>query len=136
VGEDDSPIRAMLADLLEDAGYAVAQATDCFQALKHLRQQKPDLLILDLMLPGVSGWEFLDGSRAQLEEANIPVLVLSAISSRGDYPATLGVPRGSPSRWTSRGSWSPSEKLAGPSHTHAPEHSSRASNTESAGHRT
>jgi len=81
----------MLADLLQDAGYAVAEAINGFEALKHLREQRPDLIVLDLMLPGMSGWQFLERSHLQLEAANIPVLVLSAISGRGDYPATLGV---------------------------------------------
>jgi DNA-binding response OmpR family regulator len=89
--EDESSIRAMLVDLLEDAGYAVLQAVDGSQALEQLRERRPDLIVLDLMLPGMSGWEFLERSRARLEQANIPVVVLSAIKGQGDYPATLGV---------------------------------------------
>jgi DNA-binding response OmpR family regulator len=91
VVEDDSPIRVMLADMLADAGYVVAEAINGFQALAHLKDRRPDLIVLDLMLPGMSGWEFLDRSRAQLERANVPVIVLSAIRGQGDYPATLGV---------------------------------------------
>jgi DNA-binding response OmpR family regulator len=89
--EDDSAIRALLADLLQDAGYAVAEAVDGFHALEHLQYERPDLIVLDLMLPGMSGWQFLDRSRRQLEEANIPVVVLSAIKGGGDYPTSLGV---------------------------------------------
>ena len=91
VVEDDSPIRAMLADLLDDAGYAVLQAGDGFEALQQLRQTRPDLIVLDLMLPGMSGWQFLERARTQLERANIPVLILSAIQGKGDYPQALGV---------------------------------------------
>ncbi len=91
VVEDDSPIRSMLADLLQDAGYAVAEAADGREALKHLQERRADLIVLDLMLPRMSGWDFLKRSRQLLEDSNIPVLVLSAISGRGDYPATLGV---------------------------------------------
>jgi DNA-binding response OmpR family regulator len=43
------------------------------------------------MLPGMSGWQFLERSHAHLEQANIPVVIVSAISGRGDYPAALGV---------------------------------------------
>jgi DNA-binding response OmpR family regulator len=89
--EDDSPVRGMISDLLEEAGYQVAEAIDGFQALKSLRERRPDLIILDLMLPGMSGWEFLERSRDRLERANIPVIILSAIKGRGDYPSTLGV---------------------------------------------
>lgn len=89
--EDDSPIRLMLSDLLSDAGYAVAEAIDGFQALAHLHERRPDLIVLDLMLPGMSGWEFLERSRVELGRADVPVIVLSAIRGEGDYPATLGV---------------------------------------------
>jgi CheY-like chemotaxis protein len=91
VVEDDSPIRSMLADLLQDAGYTVAQAADGREALKHLQEWRADLIVLDLMLPRMSGWDFLKRSRQLLDDSNIPVLVLSAINGRGDYPATLGV---------------------------------------------
>jgi len=43
------------------------------------------------MMPGMSGWEFLERSRASLEEGNVPVIILSAIRGAGDSPATLGV---------------------------------------------
>jgi DNA-binding response OmpR family regulator len=81
----------MLADLLGDAGYGVLQAGDGFEALQQLRGSPPDLVVLDLMLPGLSGWQFLEHSREQLDRAKIPVLVLSAIRGGSDYPATLGV---------------------------------------------
>jgi DNA-binding response OmpR family regulator len=90
VVEDDSPIRVMLVDLLEDAGYAVVQASDAIQALRHLGEGPPDLIVLDLMLPRMSGWEFLERSREQLNRANVPVVILSAIKGQGDYPDTLG----------------------------------------------
>jgi DNA-binding response OmpR family regulator len=91
VVEDDSPVRVMVADLLHDAGYGVLQAADGSEALQVLHQTRPDLIVLDLMLPGMSGWQFLEESREELDRARIPVIVLSAITGRGDYPATLGV---------------------------------------------
>ena len=81
----------MLAELLETAGYAVVQASDGSEGLSRLREARPDLIVLDLMLPGMSGWQFLDRSRAELERANIPVIILSAIKGESDYPSTLGV---------------------------------------------
>src|SRR5438270_7238730 len=91
VVEDESPIRAMLAELLQHAGYAVIEAGDGREALHRLREQRPDLIILDLMLPGMSGWEFLNQSREQRDRAKVPVVILSAIDGRADYPSTLGV---------------------------------------------
>jgi DNA-binding response OmpR family regulator len=89
--EDESPIRVMLSDILTDAGYGVLEAADGFEALRQLRQTRPDLIILDLMLAGMSGWQFLEHSHKQLERANIPVVILSAIKGGGDYPTALGV---------------------------------------------
>ena len=91
VVEDDGPIRAMLADLLSDAGYGVAEAENGRQALNSLRERLPDLVVLDLMLPAVSGWAFLDQAREQLERLHVPVMIVSAIEGRSDYPSTLGV---------------------------------------------
>jgi DNA-binding response OmpR family regulator len=89
--EDDAPIRGMLADVLQDAGFSVVQASDGLEAVRNLREERPDLIVLDLMLPRMSGWQFLEESRPDLERANIPVVVLSAIHGQGDYPSTLGV---------------------------------------------
>ncbi len=89
--EDDAPIRSMLTDLLEDAGFSVLQASDGLEAVRNLREERPDLIVLDLMLPRMSGWEFLENARADLDRARIPVVVLSAIHGQGDYPSTLGV---------------------------------------------
>jgi DNA-binding response OmpR family regulator len=88
--EDDAPIRGMLTDVLYDAGYLVVEASDGAQAVEELRQMQPDLIVLDLMLPQLSGWQFLERCRDQIERANIPVLILSAIKGRGDYPSSLG----------------------------------------------
>jgi len=91
VVEDETAIRTMLAELLQHEGYAVIEAGDGREALRRLREQRPDLIILDLMLPGMSGWEFLNQSREQRDRANVPVVILSAIEGRTDYPSMLGV---------------------------------------------
>jgi CheY-like chemotaxis protein len=91
VVEDDAPIREMLAELLSDAGYVVLEATNGREALDRLREQRPDLVVLDLMLPSMSGWQFLDRAREHLKRLKVPVMILSAIDGRSDYPSTLGV---------------------------------------------
>jgi DNA-binding response OmpR family regulator len=88
--EDDPTIRGWVADLLEDAGYSVLQAEDGAAGIQILRESNPNLVVLDLMLPRVSGWQFLERTREQLDRANVPVLILSAIKGKGDYPSTLG----------------------------------------------
>ena len=91
VVEDDASIREMLADLLSDAGYGVIEASSGAEALRRLQEQQPDLIVLDLMLPTMSGWEFLDRSRQDLDRLNLPVMIVSAIAGKSDYPSTLGV---------------------------------------------
>jgi len=91
VVEDDSPIRVMLADVLHDAGYQVVEASNGLEAIQVLHDAPPHLIVLDLMLPRMSGWLFLERSRELIDQHHIPVIVLSAIQGHGDYPASLGV---------------------------------------------
>jgi DNA-binding response OmpR family regulator len=91
VVEDDLPIRTMLADLIGDAGYRVVAADNGRDALEQLRDAQPHLVVLDLMLPAMSGWQFLDRARDYLDRLNVPVMIVSAIDGRSDYPSTLGV---------------------------------------------
>jgi CheY-like chemotaxis protein len=81
----------MLTELLTDAGYGVIEAQTGVEALSRLREHQPDLIVLDLMLPGMSGWEFLKHSRDLLDRLNLPVMIVSAIAGKSDYPSTLGV---------------------------------------------
>jgi CheY-like chemotaxis protein len=89
--EDESPIRRMLAELLAHAGYGVLQAGDGFEALQVLRDDHPDLIVLDLMLPRMTAWQFLERSRRDLDSDQIPVLIDSAIAGEREDPMSLGV---------------------------------------------
>lgn len=61
--DDDRALRLALAGLLQDAGYLVEQASDGPQALARLRQAAPDLVLLDVMLPGMNGLDVLARAR-------------------------------------------------------------------------
>ena len=63
VVEDDEDSRDALVDALTHAGYEVSWAEDGQSAAELLRRQAPDLVVLDLMLPVLSGWELLDDGR-------------------------------------------------------------------------
>jgi DNA-binding response OmpR family regulator len=79
--EDDYDLRDIIQDILEDEGYDVVPAHDGRQALEYLRsaeEPKPDAVVLDLMLPHVSGWEVLDATRTETELGTIPMIVISA----------------------------------------------------------
>ncbi|HVR61659.1 MAG TPA: response regulator [Polyangia bacterium] len=81
--EDDPEVRDVLEDELEENGYNVIPAANGKQALDFLtlnRPEKADVVILDLMMPMVSGWEVLEHMHANPQLADIPVIVLSAVS--------------------------------------------------------
>ena len=90
VVEDDEAIREAVAELLEHAGYAVQQAKDGLDALEHFEHHAPDAIVLDLMLPRLSGWEFLERSRTAREHSSVPVLILSALDAQPHRLGTSG----------------------------------------------
>ncbi|HEX4979603.1 MAG TPA: response regulator transcription factor [Acidimicrobiales bacterium] len=76
--EDEADVREMVALTLEAGGYAVVEVSDGMQAFDRLDAVSPDLVVLDLMLPVVSGLEVLQAIR---QHSNVPVLVLTALGS-------------------------------------------------------
>ncbi|MFO7167993.1 MAG: response regulator [Chloroflexota bacterium] len=77
--DDDRDIREMLAQTLEDEGYQVLSAADGREALELLRSEPlPCLILLDLMMPVMNGWEFREAQLRQPELVDIPVVILSA----------------------------------------------------------
>ena len=78
VVEDDDVIRYLLADALQDAGFAVATALDGSDALDQIAQHRPDAILLDLMMPEMDGWSFLQTCRQDPSSATIPIGLLSA----------------------------------------------------------
>lgn len=78
VVDDDPQIVRLVRSYLEQAGMAVLTASDGETATHAIRKERPDLIVLDLMLPGRSGWEIVTWLRADEHLANIPVLMLTA----------------------------------------------------------
>ena len=70
----------MVADVLQDAGFAVATACDGLDALDQIEQHPPDAILLDLVMPSMDGWSFLESFRADPSVSAIPVGLLSAAS--------------------------------------------------------
>lgn len=88
--EDDTDINNLLKKILTTTGFNVAQAFSGTEATFYFHKDTPDLLLLDLMLPGMSGEELLSQIREK-QKCNIPVLVLSAKSSLKDKVSLLGI---------------------------------------------
>jgi CheY-like chemotaxis protein len=76
--EDDEDIRAALREMLEEEGYRVATAIDGEEGLAQVKSSRPGLVLLDLLMPGMNGLEFLAALRADQTFASLPVVVVSA----------------------------------------------------------
>jgi DNA-binding response OmpR family regulator len=84
VVDDEPRVLKMLRCRLETAGYQVSTAVEGHEALQKVRDEKPDLIVLDLILPGMSGYEVCARLKGDEEFRRIPVLVLSARSQEQD----------------------------------------------------
>jgi CheY-like chemotaxis protein len=78
VVEDETSIRTLVAEFLELAGFMVETARHGAEALAKVRANGFAAIILDLMMPVMSGWDFLDACGDELVAARIPVVVVSA----------------------------------------------------------
>lgn len=81
VVDDDDPVRVMLARLLRTQGYSVAQAASADQARRALDQERPDLVISDIVMPGESGIELRRDIARRWPE--LPVILISGYSAEG-----------------------------------------------------
>jgi CheY-like chemotaxis protein len=88
--EDDPDIRDTLAEILVEEGYPVECASDGAEALDRMRAHHPALVLLDLMMPGMSGEEFRAAQRADPALAGIPVVLLTADGSIEHRARALG----------------------------------------------
>lgn len=93
VVDDDEDIRRMLSLLLERENYEVLTASDGVEGLQKAVELRPDLIILDLLMPGMPGLEVCQRVRANPGTTKIPVMVLSGTTNLADYDAAqkLGV---------------------------------------------
>ena len=82
--DDDSDIREVVGEALEFAGYEVATAREGREGLALCRSFRPTLILLDLMMPGMSGWEFRAAQLADAGLAGIPVVVVTALGQDPD----------------------------------------------------
>src|SRR5262249_33366600 len=79
--EDDADLREALSDALEISGHTVVSAVDGYGGLGQMREPRPDVVVLDLMMPNLDGWQFRIAQRNDPNLAETPVVVMSASSS-------------------------------------------------------
>ncbi len=84
VVDDDETIREVIAEVLRDEGYIVACAENGEQALRELNcGLHADLVLLDLMMPVMSGWELIEELQADSKLSQIPIIIVSAMTCPG-----------------------------------------------------
>jgi CheY-like chemotaxis protein len=93
--DDDPDMRLAIASVLKSRSYQVIEASDGFEALKKLKEDKPDIMLLDLLMPGMDGFAVV----RELEDCrkkgypDIPVLVISSVreeASQRRYELEMG----------------------------------------------
>ncbi len=89
--EDNPDSRLLVRDILSTQGYATILAADGIEGLNLARQQRPDLIILDVNIPGMSGFEVCERLKADAELSVIPILMLTALSDIDNRVQGLGL---------------------------------------------
>jgi two-component system phosphate regulon response regulator PhoB len=84
VVDDEPDITGLVAYHLARAGYRVSTATNGRDALKSAREERPDVVVLDLMLPGISGYEVLQELRKRKETSEVGIILLTARREEAD----------------------------------------------------
>lgn len=87
--EDDKFLRELIAQKLIKEGYQIIEAVDGEEGVKKIKEGKPDLVLLDLILPGIDGFEVLAKTKEDPSVAQIPVIILSNLGQKEDVEKGL-----------------------------------------------
>lgn len=84
VVEDDKFLRELIVQKLLREGYTTAEAIDGEEGLRKIKEEKPDIILLDIILPGIDGFEVLKRAKEDEEIKDIPVIILSNLGQQED----------------------------------------------------
>lgn len=84
VAEDQHHIRSLIEYKLKNTGYTVVTVEDGAAALKYAQEMKPDLILLDVMMPLMTGFEVLAALKQNAETKDIPILMVTAQSNEDE----------------------------------------------------
>jgi len=87
--EDDKFLRELIVQKLIREQYEVVEAIDGEQGIKKIKEEKPDLILLDLILPGIDGFEVLSRMKDDPEISSIPTIILSNLGQKEDVERGL-----------------------------------------------
>lgn len=91
VVDDSESVRKFLVFALRSSGYIVIAARDGMEALEKLTQHKVDLVITDLNMPNMNGYELIQALREDSEYSDVPVIILSSLSNDEDIEYGLKI---------------------------------------------
>jgi len=89
VVEDDRFLRELISRKLLGVGYNVVEAVDGEDGIRKIKEEKPDLVLLDLILPGADGFEVLSKTKADPLVSSIPIIILSNLGQKEDVERGL-----------------------------------------------
>jgi len=87
--EDDKFLRELITQKLIKEGYETSEAIDGEEGIKKIKEEKPDLVLLDLILPGIDGFEVLSKMKEDPALTQIPVIILSNLGQKEDVERGL-----------------------------------------------
>lgn len=87
--EDDKFLRELIAKKLSQEGFETLEAIDGQEGLKKIKEVRPDLILLDLILPGMDGFEILAKIKEEVSLSSIPVIILSNLGQKEDIEKGL-----------------------------------------------
>jgi len=79
VVEDEVYLCELIGDVIESEGHTVRKASNGLEALERMKERKPQLVLLDLMMPIMDGWEFMEALRANPQWDGVPIVIITAI---------------------------------------------------------
>jgi DNA-binding response OmpR family regulator len=87
--EDDKFLRELISMKLQKEGYTIIEAVDGEEGEKKIKEEKPDLVLLDLILPGIDGFEVLSRIKEDPTVSSIPVIILSNLGQKEEIEKGL-----------------------------------------------
>ncbi|WP_026674571.1 response regulator [Alkalihalobacterium bogoriense] len=84
VAEDEDVLRMLIVDTLEDEGYVIDEATDGLEAIELIEKNQYDLILVDYMMPGLTGIEVIEKVRTMEEKNDTLIMMLTAKSQQAD----------------------------------------------------
>jgi CheY-like chemotaxis protein len=92
VVDDDADVRELLDMFLATSGYSITSASNGAEALTRMREQRPCLVLLDLMMPVMNGWQFREKQLEDPKLSDVPVVCISAAYHPSEVSQRLGIP--------------------------------------------